>query len=225
MTAGHFGFAAAVKPMAPRVPLWALMLATYLLDVFFIFLASAGIESFSQIDPGHPTYGGALIHAYYSHSLVGAAIVAIIAGAVVWRVWGRTASLLIGGVVFSHWLLDLIVHRPDLPILPGHVAGLPLLGLGLWNYPVISAATELVLAVGGALLYYRAANKAPAASKSDFGVADRAIVASGVVGALVVLLLAADVLGLSLLLAIGLMLLIVVVGGWLDGRLGWRQHA
>ena len=51
MTAGHFGFAAAVKSRSEEVPLWALMLSTYLLDIIFIFLASAGIESFKPLNP------------------------------------------------------------------------------------------------------------------------------------------------------------------------------
>ena len=71
MTAGHFGLAAAVKSKEIQVPLWGLMLSTYLLDVVFIFLVSVGIESFKVINPAHSFYGRGIIHAYYSHSLVG----------------------------------------------------------------------------------------------------------------------------------------------------------
>jgi hypothetical protein len=67
MIAGHFGLATGVKAGAPRLPLWALLLSSFLLDVIFIALFAAGIESFTQIDPAHPAYGGALIHAYYTH--------------------------------------------------------------------------------------------------------------------------------------------------------------
>jgi hypothetical protein len=56
-------------------------------------------------------------------------------------------------VVFSHWLLDLLVHRPDLPILPGNAGGLPLLGLGLWRTPWASVVAELALVVAGAATY------------------------------------------------------------------------
>jgi hypothetical protein len=65
MTAGHFGFAAAVKYKSPKVPLWALMLSTYLIDIVFIILVSAGIEGFAPIKATQPTYGGVIIHAYH----------------------------------------------------------------------------------------------------------------------------------------------------------------
>jgi len=68
----------------------------------------------------------------------------------------------IGLVAFSHWILDVIVHRPDLPILPGNVGGLPLLGLGLWRFPTVSAFVELALVLVGAYLYHRAATSLPA---------------------------------------------------------------
>jgi hypothetical protein len=131
------------------------MLSTYLLDFVFIFLVAAGLESFAPLDPANPAYGAVVIHAYYSHSLVGAALIAVIAGLLAGWAWGRRAGVVIGAVVFSHWILDLIVHRPDLPILPGNAGGLPLLGFGLWELPTISAILELALALGGAYLYYR----------------------------------------------------------------------
>src|SRR6202043_1571384 len=72
--------------------------------------------------------------------------------------WGRRAGIVIGFVAASHWLLDLIVHRADLPILPGNVCDLPLLGLGLWRYPLVSFSVELALVLAGAWLYWRSAN-------------------------------------------------------------------
>ncbi|MGA8263635.1 MAG: hypothetical protein WB779_04255 [Ignavibacteriaceae bacterium] len=169
MTAGHFGFAAAVKYKSPKVPLWALMLSTFLLDIVFIILVSAGIESFAPIKPAQPTYGGVIIHAYYSHSLVGALIIATITGYIAKWIWDKRTGIIIGTIVFSHWILDLIVHRPDLPILPGNAGNLPLLGFALWNIPAASAMLELLLVIGGAYLYYKAARKAPKANKGKGG--------------------------------------------------------
>ena len=223
MTSGHFGFAAIVKSSDPKVPLWALMFSTYLLDFIFIFLTAFGIESFAPLDPAHPAYGQVLIHAYYSHSLLGAAIIAVIAGLIARWLWGKKAGLIIGGIVFSHWLLDLIVHRPDLPILPGNLGNLPLLGFGLWQVPIAAALLELALALGGAYLYYRSARHAPAEAKDKRHI--RALVASGVTGLLLVLLLAADYFNLSLLIAILLMLMLIVLSGWLDTRLDWSEAA
>jgi hypothetical protein len=56
-------------------------------------------------------------------------------------------------VVFSHWMLDLVVHRPDLPILPGNAGDLPLLRLGLWRTPWASLVAELALVLAGAIAY------------------------------------------------------------------------
>jgi hypothetical protein len=197
MIAGHFGLATGVKAGAPRLPLWVLLLSSFLLDVIFIVLFAAGIESFTQIDPAHPAYGGALIHAYYTHSLVGALLIAAVAGLIASRFWGRQGGTVIGAVVFSHWILDLIVHRPDLPILPGNLGNLPLLGFGLWNYPVVSAMVELALVLGGAYLYYRSAIQLPVSPGSSSSTQRRRVLtASAVTTLLLLLLLASDVLAL-----------------------------
>lgn len=74
--------------------------------------------------------------------------------------WGRRVGVVLGAVVFSHWLLDLLVHRTDMPILPGNAGNLPRLGFGLWAYPAVSIALELALVVVGAVLYWRAAERA-----------------------------------------------------------------
>ncbi|MEV6036383.1 permease [Nonomuraea sp. NPDC052116] len=154
MFVGHFGLAAAVKAAQPRVPLWSLMLATHFLEVIFVILFLAGgIESFQAVAPG--TYGEALIDAQYSHSLLGALLLsALYGGLAAWR-WGRTAGWVLGAVTFSHWLLDLLVHRADLPLLPGNAGDLPLLGFGLWQIPWLTAVVEGVLVVVGAVLYFR----------------------------------------------------------------------
>ncbi len=225
MTAGHFGFAAAVKGGAPRVPLWALMLSTYLLDIVFIVLVMAGVESFTPFDPTHPTYGQVTIHAFYDHSLVGALLIALVAGVVARKAWGARAGLVIGGVTFSHWILDLIVHRPDLPILPGNAGGLPLLGLGLWAHPAVSAGLELLLVLAGGYLYARAAAQSPVVANGTPGGRARAAWAAGVTGTLMLALLATDYFGWSEGAVLIEMFLLVVLCGWLDSRLQWRREA
>lgn len=163
MFAGHFGLAAGVTATRSagvgaagsaatrsRVPLWALLLATQFLDVIFVFLYLANVEGGTGSG-----YGGLTIHAWYTHSLVGAVALALIAGGLAWWRWGRTGGLTIAAVVFSHWLLDLVVHRPDLPILPDNAGNLPLLGFGLWRTPWASALAEAALVVAGVLLYRR----------------------------------------------------------------------
>ena len=67
--------------------------------------------------------------------------------------------MVLAAVVFSHWVLDLITHRADLPLLPGNLGDLPRLGFGLWRTPVAAAIVEIALVVGGAYLYWRAARR------------------------------------------------------------------
>src|ERR1700759_1297468 len=110
MIAGHFGFAAAVKSREPETPLWALMLATVWLDIVFVPLFVAGIETIEPADKAHTGYGANVIHAVYTHSLVGMIACSAILGALAAVVWGRRAGIVIGLVSASHWLLDLIVH-------------------------------------------------------------------------------------------------------------------
>jgi phosphoglycerol transferase MdoB-like AlkP superfamily enzyme len=70
---------------------------------------------------------------------------------------GRRVALVIALVSASHWVLDLVVHRADMPVLPGNFGNLPRLGFGLWSHPPAAACVELVLVVAGAIMYWRAA--------------------------------------------------------------------
>jgi hypothetical protein len=154
MVAGHFGFASMVKSREKSAPLWALMLATVWLDVVFVPLLLVHRES---VEPIHPGYAGLIIHADYTHSIVGMLALSAILGTMFLRKQGRRVALVIALVSASHWLLDLVVHRPDMPVLPGNLGNLPHFGLGLWNHPQAAACVELVLVVAGAAMYWRSA--------------------------------------------------------------------
>ncbi|WP_339206911.1 permease [Paenibacillus sp. FSL K6-3182] len=163
MLAGHFGLAAIVKTMEPKVPLWVLMASTQLLDIAFIPLLLTGSESIDKIGDGG--YGEAVIHADYTHSLTGALLIAVAAALISWRIWNKRSAAVIGSLVFSHWLIDLLVHRSDMPLLPGNLGGFPLLGFGLWELPAISAILELSLVLTGAGLYLWSIKKRTAKQK------------------------------------------------------------
>jgi membrane-bound metal-dependent hydrolase YbcI (DUF457 family) len=152
--AGHFGFAAIVKSRERSTPLWALMLATAWLDVIFVPLFLAHWET---VQPIHQGYGGLIIHADYTHSIVGVLALSAALGAMFLPRLGRRVALVIALVSASHWLLDLVVHRADMPVLPGNFGDLPHLGFGLWNHPRAAACVELVLVAAGAIMYWRAA--------------------------------------------------------------------
>jgi hypothetical protein len=154
MVAGHFGFAAMVKSREISTPLWALMLATVWLDVVFIPLFLAHWET---TQPIHAGYGGLIIHADYTHSILGMLALSAALGAMFLPRLGRRVALVIAAVSASHWMLDLVVHRADMPVLPGNFGKLPYLGFGLWNHPLTAGCVELVLVVAGAFMYWRAA--------------------------------------------------------------------
>jgi hypothetical protein len=190
MFAGHFGLAAAVKAKSPKIPLWALMLSTQLLDVIFVPLYVLGVETIEPI--GGNGYGEAVIHADYSHSLIGALCIAFFAGIVGRKFWGRRSGFVIGAVVFSHWILDLLVHRADLPLLPGNFGDLPMLGFELWRFPTISIALECILIALGGVLYFRFVVSSVEQQNKLI-----ARVAGGVVVVLLILSLITDVFGFA----------------------------
>lgn len=157
MFIGHWSpalFAATHKESPGIVPLF---LAAQLPDWLTFTLNIAGIEKF-RIVPGLSALSSYdLYHMPYSHSLLGTAVLALVAGALVAMLWrNRTAGLLIGMVVLSHWFLDLLVHVPDLTLL-GHP---PRYGLGLWNVPLLEIPLELAMTFGA--LWFFAEARHPA---------------------------------------------------------------
>jgi hypothetical protein len=97
-------------------------------------------------------------------------------------------------VVFSHWALDLIVHRPDLPLLPGNAGNLPRFGFGLWRHPAAAMAVELAIVAAGAFLYWRAARET--AASSSVSLRRRANLAGGLVLVCGIAVLAMDFTGI-----------------------------
>ncbi|KAA2255457.1 permease [Solihabitans fulvus] len=188
MITGHFGLAAAVKSSQRQVPLWALMLATVWLDVWFVPLVLLKVERMDPVPGTNGGYGDAIIHADYTHSLVGALIIAAVTGLLAARWWGRKSGAVIGAVVFSHWVLDLLVHRSDMPVLPGNLGNLPRMGFGLWQYPLLTAVIEGGIMLVGTVLYWRAAAKTG-------GPAGRVALSAGLIGVVGAATLTLDVMG------------------------------
>ena len=169
MIAGHFGFAAGVKAAERQTPLWALMLATVWLDIVFVPLLVMGIETIEPAAGVTGGYGANIIHADYTHSLVGAAALSAVFGAAFVFSWGVRTSVVLALVAFSHWVLDLVMHRADMPLLPGDVGHFPRFGFGLWQIPQAAMAIELLLVVASAWLYYRAARSVSKAAGRGIG--------------------------------------------------------
>lgn len=154
MFVGHYSAGFALKVWRPQVPLWVLLLAAQLVDVGWGLLVLAGVEKL-RVVPGF--LAGSPLDLYfmpYTHSLLAALIWSAGAG-LVYRAWqrgqDRIAALVVALTVASHWLLDLLVHAPDLPLLDeGHKVGF---GLWAWFWPEL--LLELAMLWGAVVLYAR----------------------------------------------------------------------
>lgn len=153
MFIGHFAVGFAAKRFAPRTSMDVLLAAPLLLDMLWPVFLLLGWEH-ARIDPGNTRFTPLDLFDYpWSHSLamslVWATSFAVIYHIVV-RFWPGTLAIWIG--VVSHWLLDWVTHRPDMPLYPG---GGPRLGLGLWNSIVGTIIVEITLLAVGVWLYVR----------------------------------------------------------------------
>ncbi len=159
MFIGHFAPALVAAALSTERPkLGTLFVAAQLVDWGFFTLALSGIEAM-RVDPGASVMVPFdLYHMPFTHSLLGTAIWAgAFLGVVAIRQRDVRLAVLAGLVVLSHWLLDFLVHVPDLT-LDGTP---PKLGLGLWNMPWIAMPLELGL-TGGALAFYLRRTRGPA---------------------------------------------------------------
>lgn len=153
MFIGHFAVAFAAKRAVPGVSLGTLFLAAQLADLVWPTLVLAGMETFS-IRPGITAVTPLDFTRYpYSHSLVGMAGCGFLL-AIVYFVIRRKAlaALMLLAVVLSHWLLDFVTHRPDLPLT---LTGAERFGLGLWHSRVATLVVEGALFAACVWLYAR----------------------------------------------------------------------
>lgn len=158
MFIGHWAPALAVAARRTAPGLGTLFIAGQLIDWAFFGLLLAGVEHM-RFSPGISAMNPMdLYHMPYTHSLLGSLGFAAAFAALVWLASrDRLAALLGGTVVLSHWLLDLLVHVPDLTL----AGNPPKLGLGLWNHPWAEMPLELGLTFGALWLYARARRPAP----------------------------------------------------------------
>ena len=150
MFVGHLAAALAAKRADPPAPLGVLVAGAFALDLIWPVLLLAGVERV-RIAPGHTAFTPLAFDYYpWSHSLSMAFIYAIVAGRLLAMRRVRT-GLLVGALVFSHWVLDYVTHAPDLPLWPGG----PLAGMALWNSVPATLLVEGLLFAGAIALYRR----------------------------------------------------------------------
>jgi len=155
MFVGHYGVAFAVKSERNQIPLWVLFVAVQLLDFLWAPFVLLGIEKVRMVPGITATNSLDLYYMPYTHSLVGTLIWSGAAFLIYKLVRGaktsNTAALIVAFAVFSHWILDLIVHRPDLAIYDNVLK----VGFGLWNHRCLEFALEIAILVGGVLIYLK----------------------------------------------------------------------
>jgi len=154
MFVGHYGVSFAARPAGPRVPLWVWFIAVQWLDVVWSVLILLGIEKM-RIAPGFTEANPYdLYYMPYTHGLPGAIVLSLILAAVVALFVSEKRGatfLLVAAAVFSHWILDLVVHTPDLPLYDNTAK----VGFGLWRHIEFSFPLEIGLLLVGAWLYAR----------------------------------------------------------------------
>ncbi len=144
MFVGHYGPSFAVKAVDKSIPLWLLFIAVQFVDVLWGIFVLLGIEKVRIVPGITSTNPLDLYYMPYTHSLVAAIVWSGIVD-VAYRFLPKVGSWAKGGLVaaavLSHWVLDLLVHRPDLPLYDDAAK----VGFGLWNYPVLAFLLEATL--------------------------------------------------------------------------------
>lgn len=152
MFIGHYALALGAKRIAPSVSLGTLVLAGQLADLLWPTFLVLGLERV-EIDPGNTLVTPLNFVSYpYSHSLVMLLIWSGVFAVLYRAIRGPqpAAMVTVAALVLSHFVLDVITHRPDMPIT---INGTTKIGLGLWNYPGTTLAVESAMFLAGAGLY------------------------------------------------------------------------
>ena len=152
MFIGHYAVGFAAKRFAPQTSLGVLIASTLLLDLLWPLFVLAGWEQV-RIEPGNTAFTPLNFVSYpISHSLIAAVGWATLFAAVYYLIKRYSSGAVVVWIgVVSHWFLDFVTHRPDMPLYPGG----PLAGLGLWNSPVATVVVEGLMYVVGVWIYLR----------------------------------------------------------------------
>ena len=158
MFVGHYGAALALKGVESRASLGLLFLGVQFVDLLFFPLVLAGVEQMNIVPGNTESTHFELAFMPYTHSLLASLLWATLIAIGTYVVLGnrprrRSIAIVLGVAVLSHWVLDLIVHTPDLPLLG---EGSTKLGLGLWNSAPLTFLLEAAVLLGGLWLYLRA---------------------------------------------------------------------
>lgn len=153
MFIGHFAVGFGAKKYAPKAPLALLMAAVAWADILWTAFLLMGWEH-ARIAPGDTKYTPLNLYDYpWSHSLLMLVVWGALLGGVYWLLRKDAAGAwIVGGCVVSHWVLDWVTHRADMPLYPGGAKS----GLGLWNSIAGTMIVEIAMFVAGVWIYMMA---------------------------------------------------------------------
>ncbi len=165
MVIGHFGFGLGAKKFAPKVSLGLLFMAVQWADLLWPVMLLLGVEHVG-LQPGNSKFPLDFTDYPVTHSLLMGMVWGAVFGFIYWLVKkDMRGAMVLAICVLSHWVLDLIVHNPDLPLFPGNS---PKVGLGLWNWPVLTGLVEGALFIIGSTFYLQATKAKNTTGKWSF---------------------------------------------------------
>jgi len=172
MYVGHYGAALALNGVERRASLWLLFLGVQLVDLLFFPFVLMGIERMRIVPGFTDSTHFSLDYMPYTHGLLASVLWSALVFALAYVVLGSrqprrlAVALVLAASVLSHWLLDLLVHTPDLPLTTDESLKL---GLGLWRSAPATFALEAAVLLGGLWLYMRATRPRAGSRRARYG--------------------------------------------------------
>jgi len=151
MFIGHYGLAFILKKKAKEIPLWLIFVSVQLVDFLCFLLIILKIEKMKFLSNPNPWLRTHLEYFPFSHSLFTNIVLALIVFFVFWKFKNKLWGIILSIGVISHWIIDFVVHTPDLPLF---FTGIKV-GLGLWQLPWAAFFLEIILAIFGGWYLYK----------------------------------------------------------------------
>jgi hypothetical protein len=224
MFLGHYGVAFALKRAEPKISLGTLFFATQLVDFLWSLFLLFGWEYVRLLPEDNPFLTLQFYDYPITHSLAGALLWGVAAAALYYswptrdtnRHW--QSSALVGAAVASHWVLDLLVHVRDLPLLGGES---PKVGFGLWRDPAVSIALEVAVLGVGVAIYLRGRSR-----RHPVRVVRLGVVLVVLIGAFAASLVSPEPTSVAQIGVTGAVFFVVmaVLGAWADQSPGFHRQ-
>ena len=153
MFIGHFAVGFAAKRVAPKSSLAVLLAAPLLADLLWPMFLLLGIERVAVTPSTNPFLNLTFLSYPWSHSLVMGIVWAVLFAGIYYALTRyRPGAVMIAVGVVSHWVLDVITHRPDMPLSPWSSR---LYGFGLWESVAATVIVESLMFIAGTVIYTR----------------------------------------------------------------------